>query len=88
MPLDPSPDRFDQKLDAPLVEYLGVQPARDAADQIVAVLTFRFLPAFSFVSQNVSLSKAQVIRLRDDLQSLLSTPDSWLFIGGNDNAEA
>jgi hypothetical protein len=81
MPLDPSPERFDQSLNAPLVEYLGIQPARDADDRIVAVLTFRFLPAFSFVSQNVSLTKAQALRLCDDLQSLTTDADSWLYIG-------
>ena len=87
MPLDPSPDRFDQTLIAPLIEYLGIQPARYADDRIVAVLTFRFLPAFSFVSQNVSLSKAQALRLRADLDSLMTDPSSWLFVGGNGDAQ-
>lgn len=81
MAFNPDPADYDQILDAPLIEYLGIQPARDAADQTVAVLTFRFLPAFSFVSQNVSLTKAQAVRLRDDLQSLMTEPDSWLYIG-------
>lgn len=81
MPLDPSPDRFDQTLSAPLIEYLGIQPARDADDRIVAVLTFRFLPACSFASQNFSLTKAQALRLRDDLQSLTTDAGSWLYTG-------
>ena len=88
MPFDPSPDRSDQTLDAPLIEYLGIQPARDANDRIVAVLTFRFLPAFSFVSQNFSLTKAQALRLRADLDSLVTDPNSWLFVGGNEDAKA
>ena len=81
MAFNPDPADYDQTLDAPLIEYLGIQPARDADDRIVAVLTFRFLPAFSFVSQNVSLTKAQALRLHGDLDSLLSDPDSWLYAG-------
>jgi hypothetical protein len=79
VPFDPSQDRFDQLVTAPLIEFLGVQPGRNA-DQVLAILTFRFLPASTFASQNVSLTQAQVVRLRDDLDSLLCNPNSWLFI--------
>ncbi len=78
MGFDPNHDRYGQLLSAPLIEYLACQPARDAS-QVLAILTFRFVPACSFISHNFSLTKAQVMRLRDDLNSVVSDPDSWLF---------
>ena len=80
MAFNPDPGKHDQILQAPIVEYLGCQPARN--DQsVLAVLTFRLSPATSFAGSNFSLSPAQAIRLRDDLESLLTNPDSWLFTG-------
>ncbi len=79
MGYDPDRSRHDQIIDGPVVEYLGCQPARN--DQFVlAVLSFRFFPATSFACRNFSLTQAQILRLRDDLHSLLTTPGSWLFI--------
>lgn len=86
MSLDPSNDRHDQILNAPIIEFLGIQPARDADDKLVAVLTFRFSPAVSFAAKNYCLTQLQAIRLRDDLDSLLTTPTSWLFVQGKDDA--
>lgn len=81
MTFDPNPDRHDQILSAPLIEFMGIQPARDADDKIVAVITFRFSPAVSFSAKNYCLTQLQAIRLRDDLDSLLTTPSSWLYTG-------
>ncbi len=79
MQYNPDPNDFDQILDATLVEYLGSQPARNAW-HVVAILTLRPSPATSFESCNISITHAQVIRLRDDLTALLATPGSWLNI--------
>ena len=74
----PEPSR---SFNAPLIECLAVQPGRDAANQPVAVLTIRFLPSVSFKSHDFCLTQSQAVRLRDDLNSLLTTAESWLFVG-------
>lgn len=78
MTFNPDPNRHDQILDAPIVEYLGSQPCHDG-EHVLAVLSVRFFPATSFASHNFCLTQTQAIRLRDDLHGLLTNPDSWLF---------
>ncbi len=78
MPYDPDPHNFDQTINAPIIEYLGCQPARNKK-AVFAIISIRFAPATTFASRTYALTQAQVIRLRDDLDALLTTPGSWLL---------
>ena len=65
-----------------VAEYLGVQPARLTnveSKPPVALLTLRLIPAESWECRNVALTQRQCIRLRDDLNLLLTDRTSWLY---------
>lgn len=65
-----------------VVELLAIQPARLTnfkGKPPVALLTFRFEPTESYAVRNIALTQQQCIRLRDDLNLLLTDTLSWLF---------
>ena len=65
-----------------VAEYLGVQPARLTnfeSKPPVALLTLRLIPSESWECRNVALTQSQCIRLRDDLNLLLTDETSWLY---------
>ena len=80
MPFESDPNQFDQNLMVPIIEYLGMQPARSDEDGVLAVISVRFDPTRSFNTRDFCLTQAQALRLRDDLDRLLTTPDSWLCV--------
>ena len=80
MPFEPNPDRHDQIISAPVIEYLGMQPARSDEGDILAMISVRFDPTRFFKHRTFCITQAQALRLRNDLDHLLSTPDSWLFV--------
>ncbi|MEZ6126859.1 MAG: hypothetical protein R3C49_27395 [Planctomycetaceae bacterium] len=66
---------------ANVVDYLAIQAAKmfhATGKPVVGLLTFRLNPAESLASTNLAMTRQQLIRLRDDIDSLISDPESWL----------
>ena len=65
-----------------VADLLGVQPARllnTEGKPPVALLAFRLEPSESYDMTNIALAQEQCIRLRDDLNLLLTSENSWLY---------
>ena len=67
---------------ATVVDLLGLQAARLTnfrGKPPVALLSFRFEPNESYAVTNIAVTQEQAIRLRDDLNQLLTAEESWLY---------
>ena len=67
---------------ATVADYLGIQAAKLTnlkGTPPCGLVTFRLTPNESLAASNIALTHQQCLRLRDDLNSLLTDPDSWLF---------
>ena len=65
-----------------VADLLGVQPARllnTEGKPPVALLAFRLEPSESYDMTNIALAQEQCIRLRDDLNLLLTSENSWRY---------
>ena len=65
-----------------LVDYLGVQCAKLfnlKRQPIVAQLTFRMNPTESAAPTNIAMTPEQLLRLRNDINTLLHDPATWLY---------
>ena len=67
--------------DCPIAEYLGLQPAELTHKPSVKLgfITFRLRPLETLAATNISLTKPQMQRLRDDINCVLHDPRSWLY---------
>jgi hypothetical protein len=73
---------IDGHFNTSVVDLMAIQPARLTNTEgrpSVALLTFRLEPSESYAVRNIALTQQQCIRLRDDLNLLLTDTSSWLF---------
>ena len=73
------------------VEYLSLQAVRLLAlpeKPCAAMLTVRLDPNESFASTALLLTPEQALRLRNDLNSQLHDPESWLYNHGDATSSA
>ena len=77
-----------QKFDVTVIEILSLVPARITVegkdgvseDQPVGIMTIRLAPKHRWDSANIAITQSQLVRLRDDINDLLSHPESWLYL--------
>ena len=65
-----------------VADLLGIQPARLSdveGKPPVALITLRLQPGETYSVSNIALTQKQCIRLRDDLNLLLTDKGSWLY---------